>query len=323
MTWTPSRDPAPMGVLRSVDGWLLSRAPPERLACLRLAVGGYALVNLVVSIGEFERLGARSASQFEPVGLAGLLDGPVSPVVLWSLFAVSMMSGVAFVAGAGYRLVGPVFALCTLAWATYHASWGQMLHFEHLVTLHLLLLGFSPAADALSLDARRSSARVGPSVRYGWPIRLMAIVTAITYVLAAVAKIRVSGSDWVDGATLANHIGYSATRLDLLGEPRPPLASFIIRQEWLIRPTAVLGLGIELLAPLALLGGWFRRVWVPSVLLFHLGTLTTMFVFFSYNGLGFALLPLYRLEAIVEWRPLRGLLLKRSEPSDRSARSGW
>lgn len=302
MTATLRGDLSLIGVLGRVDRWLLSSAPPERLAVLRLAVGGYALVNVVISVGEFARLADRSATQFEPVGLAVFLDGPVSAVVLWSLFAVSLVSGMAFVAGASYRLAGPVFAISTLAWATYHASWGQMLHFEHLVTLHLLVLGFSPAADALSLAARnKRSARAGPSVRYGWPIRLLAIVTVVTYFLAAVAKLRVSGWAWADGTTLGNHIAYSATRLDLLGEPRPPLSTFVIRQEALLGPMALVGLGVELLAPLALLGGWFRRVWVPSVLLFHLGTLTTMFVFFSFNGLGFALLPLYRLEAIVEW----------------------
>lgn len=288
-------------VLRRADRWLLCSAPPERLALLRLAVGGYALVNVFISTGEFARLASRPARQFEPVGLATLLDGPAPPIVLWSLFAVSAVTGAAFVGGAFFRVSGPVFALASLAWATYHASWGQMLHFEHLVTLHLLLLGFSPAADALSIDARRTSRpdRM-PAVRYGWAVRLLAIVTVVTYALAGLAKLRASGWTWVEGTTLANHIGYSATRLDLLGEPRPPLAAFVIRRDWLLQPMAMGGLAVELLAPLALLGGWWRRLWVPSVLLFHLGTLTTMFVFFSYNGLGFALLPLYQLERSID-----------------------
>ena len=152
-----------------LDGWLLSPAPPECLAALRLAVGGYALANVFISTGEFARLSNRPARQFEPVGLAGLLDGPVSPVVLWALFVVSAVSGVAFVAGAAFRLSGPIFALASLAWATYHASWGQMLHFEHLVLLHLLLLGFSPAADGSSLDARRSRAAGEGSLRMARP----------------------------------------------------------------------------------------------------------------------------------------------------------
>ncbi len=303
----------PARPIRRVDAWLLSPAPPERLAVLRLAVGGYALANVFISTGEFARLADRSAAQFEPVGLAGLLDGPVPAPALWSLYVISVISGMAFVAGAAFRLSGPVFSLATLAWATYHASWGQMLHFEHLVTLHLLLLGCSPAADALSVDARNADRPTrSPAIRYGWPVRLLAIVTVVTYLLAAVAKIRVSGSAWVDGTTLANHIGYSATRLDLLGEPRPPLSTFVIGQDWLLRPMALGGLGVELLAPLALLGGWFRRLWVPSILLFHLGTLTTMFVFFSYNGLGFALLPLYRVEGLVDFVRVRRLGARRA-----------
>ncbi len=289
-------------IARRVDQWVLAPAPAQRLALLRVAMGGYAFVNVFISTGEFARLADRPANEFEPVGLAGFLDGPVAASIVWALFAVSILSGAGFVAGAAYRVAGPVFALATLAWATYHASWGQMLHFEHLVTLHLLVLGFSPAADALSWDARRRGPTDRPSaVCYGWPIRLLAIITVVTYMLAAVAKIRVSGWTWADGTTLANHIGYSATRLDLLGEPRPPLSALVIRNDWLIQPMALASLGIELLAPLALLGGWFRRVWVPSVLLFHLGTLTTMFVFFSYNGLGFAVLPLYHLEDGVEF----------------------
>jgi len=298
-------DASAAGMTTKVDRWLLDPAPAERLAMLRLGTGLYALINLVVSVGEFRRLADRPASQFEPVGLAGILNGPVSSLTLWTLFAVSVASGLAFVSGAGFRLAGPVFVLCTLAWATYHSSWGQMLHFEHLLTLHLLVIGFSPAADALSADARRLSADARrqsaavPSVRYGWPVRLLAIITVVTYVLAGIAKLRVSGWAWVDGTTLANHIAYSATRLDLLGEPRPPLAATVIGQKWLLGPMAVASLAVELLAPLALLRR-FRRLWIIAALLFHLGTLTTMFVFFPYNGLGFAFLPLYRVEGAAD-----------------------
>ncbi len=289
-----------VALVHRVDRWLLAAAPPQRLAVLRIAVGVYGLVNLIVSVGEFARLAERPAGEFEPVGIAGLLDAPASPVVLWSLFAASLVSGVGFTIGARFRLSGPLFALCTLIWASYHASWGQMLHFEHLLVLFALIIGVSPAADALSIDRRRRrEPETSDHVRYGWPVRLLAIVTVVTYVLAGVAKLRIGGVAWVDGSTLANHIAYSATRQDLLGEPRPPLASLVVRQDWLIQPMALAGLGVELLAPLALLGGWCRRLWVPAAIVFHLGTLTTMFVFFPFNGLGFALLPLYRAERLV------------------------
>ncbi|MGI9609704.1 MAG: hypothetical protein ACR2NL_05365, partial [Acidimicrobiia bacterium] len=74
---------------------------------------------------------------------------------------------------------------------------------------------------------------------------------------------------------------------------------------WLVRPMAIVALALELFAPFALVRGWFRRLWVPGILLFHLGTLLTMFVFFSYNGLGFALLPLFRIERAAAYLPRR------------------
>ncbi len=289
-------------LVRRVDAWLLKPAPPERLAVFRILVGSYATIAMIVSVGEFARLAGRPALQFEPVGLAGLLEQPLPSNLLWGLFGLSVLSGLAFTVGAAFRYTGWVFAVCQLVWATYHASWGQMLHFEHLVTLHVLVLGFAPAAHAYSVDAYRAERSIIPDTRYGWPLRLAAIITVVTYVLSGVAKLRIGGLAWLNSETLTNHIAYSATRMDLLGEPRPPLASLAIANDWVLQPMAVASVAVELFAPLALLGGWFRRVWVPAAILLHLGTLTLMFVFFSYNGLGFALLPLYRLERLVPKR---------------------
>lgn len=285
-----------------VDAWLLAPAPAERLAVLRILVGSYATIAMIVSVGEFARLADRPATQFDPVGLATLLAQPLSSTVLWGLFGVAVLSGIAFTVGAAFRYSGWVFALCQLMWATYHASWGQMLHFEHLVTLHVLVLGLAPAAHALSVDAYRAKRPIAAATRYGWPLRLAAIITVVTYMLAGIAKLRIGGSAWLTSETLTNHIAYSATRMDLLGAPRPPLATLAIANEWALQPMAIASVAVELLAPLALLGGWFRRVWVPAAILLHLGTLTLMFVYFSYNGLGFALLPLYRLERLAPER---------------------
>lgn len=290
-------------VVVAADRWLLAPAPAERLAMIRVLVGAFATVWVVASVGEFQRLDGRSAKQFEPVGIAGWFGGPLPSPVLWSLFIALVIACVLFTAGRWFHVAGPVVAIGFIFWASYHASWGQMLHYEHVLSLHLLVLGFSPAADALGW--RQSSERRSPATRYGWPVRLMAMVTVVTYVLAGVAKIRIGGTAWFDGSTLVNHIAYSATRLDLLGEPRPPLASFFVGQAWLARPLAIASVAVELLAPLALLGGWFRRLWVPAVFGFHLATLTAMVVFFPFNGLGFALLPLYRTECLATVRSRR------------------
>ena len=278
-----------------LDEWLLASAPAERLAALRILIGGFVLVYVVANVTEFSRIAAQPSSPFEPVGVAGVLTSPVDGAFVWALFVALLISGVAFVAGAAFRVSGPLFAVFTLIWASYHSSWGQLLHFEHLFTLHLLVLAASPAAAAWSFDARRRP-KLSPDVRFGWPIRLLAITTAVTYSLAAVAKIRESGLDWIDGSTLGNHVAYSATRIDLLGGLDPPLASLVVGRPWLVAPMATVALVIELLAPVALIGDRARNVWVVLALLFHAATAATMMVWFPYQGLGFAMLPLFRVE---------------------------
>ena len=293
--------PAPVGVLQRFDQWLQRPAPAERLAALRILLGGFVLVYIVANVGEFHRVGNVPTSPFEPVGIARWLNEPLPASAVWVLFASLIASGGAFVVGIAHRVNGAIFAALTLGWASYHSSWGQMLHFEHLFTLHLLVLAFAPAAAVWSLDAqRRSLERVEPASRFGWPIRLLAIITALTYVIAAIAKLRETGVAWIDGTTLRNHIAYSSIRIELLGGFEPPLASTVLRQQWLLPPMAVGAVAIELGAPLALAGRRLRNGWVAAALVFHAGTAATMMVFFPYQGLGFALLPLFRVEHLVQ-----------------------
>lgn len=290
-----------------VDRWLLAPAPAERLAALRVLICGFVVAYLVVTIGEFDRVANRAAIEFEAVGIIRLIDSPVSSWIVWAAFIGAVVSGVAATLGAWFRLSGPTFAVLVLIWASYHSSWGQMLHFEHLFTIHVLILAFSPAADAWSVDARSLDARsldarrgneppVGLATRFGWPIRLMALATAITYVIAGIAKVRIGGIAWIDGSTLQNHIAYSATRLNLLGGFEPPLAEFVVRQAWMLAPMAVVALVIELAAPVALVGRTARTMWVVSALALHLATAATMLVWFPYQGLGFAFLPFFHVE---------------------------
>lgn len=288
-----------MNALAKFDAWIHEPAPAERLAALRIAIGTFVVVYLAMSVREVDRMATRDPRSFEPVGIAHLFDTPLSATTIWLLFAVLMVSGLAFTAGVAFRLSGPVFALLVLGWTSYHSSWGTLLHFEHLFTIHVIILALAPAADAWAFG---SPTLRSASERYGWPIRLLALATAATYVLAGIAKLRLSGWAWFDSDTLANHIGYSATRMETIGATAPPLAVPVLEARWLLGPMAAVALAVELGAPLALASRRVRNVWVLAALLFHAGTGLTMFVFFGYRGLGFALLPLFHLERIVRGR---------------------
>ncbi len=279
-------------------------APPERLAMLRILTGTFALAYLLIRSPVFLQLGDRR-SGFDGVGLAALLGGPVSSVVVDVTVAVTALAGVGFVLGWRFRVTGAFFAVGMLALGSYRGSWGQLLHFENLMVLYLLIVALAPSADAWSLDARRGDdgREAEASTAYGWPIALASLVLVITYVIAGIAKLRYGGLDWVFGDTLRNHVAYSAARLDLLGGSPSPFAGFGMRREWMWPFAAAVTVAIELAAPLALLGGRMRTVWVIAAWVMHLGILAFMLIGFPTPLFLVAFAPLYRIERLWTDRP--------------------
>lgn len=281
--------------------WFDRPGPATRLAVLRVLVGAFATIYLLVRLPAFHGLGDAPARDFEPVGVLWWMTSPASAGLLTAAIAVALCAGVAFTAGAWFRVSGPCFAVALLALTTYHSSFGQLLWFENLVTLHVLIVGFAPSADAVSVDARGREPFDDRAV-YGWAVRLAALVTVLTYVLAGVAKLREAGRGWLSGETLGNHLAYSAARLEVLGTTASPLAELLVRHDWLLTPAAMLTVALELGAPLALLGGRVRDAWVVGTWLMHVAIAATMFVVFPYPLSLIAFAPMFRLERLLPRR---------------------
>jgi len=127
----------------------------------------------------------------------------------------------------------------------------------------------------------------------------------MTYVLSAVSKLRIGGLDWVFGDSLRNHIAFSAARLEVFGAASSPLAGPLVSWEWLAPIMAGVALLLELFAPLALLGGRVRNIWVAGTWLMHLTIAATMFIVFPYPLAGIAFAPLFALEGLRPGRPRR------------------
>jgi hypothetical protein len=282
-------------------------APAERLAMLRILTGVFAMAYLLVRLPVFLQLGDRR-SGFDGVGLAMLLDRPVEASAVDAVVVATLLFGVGFVLGWRFRVTGPLFAVGMLALGSYRGSWGQLLHFENLMVLYLLIIAVSPAVDAWSIDARRREDRrdvPGESVSYGFPIALAGLVLVITYVIAGVAKLRYGGYDWVFGDTLRNHVAYAAARLDLLGGSPSPLAGWAVRLDGIWPFVAAATIVVELAAPVALLGGRLRTAWVLAAWLMHLGVLAFMLIGFPFPLFFVAFAPLYRVERLWTDRPVR------------------
>ena len=280
-----------------IERWLLEPAPAPRLAVLRVLVGGYAVIRLVStgpSLVQFARL---PSVQFAPVGVLAWLPDRLPPGVVVVALVAAVATGLAFIAGLGWRFTGFAFALLFFLLSTYRMSWGHVSHADHLPAWHLLVLAIAPAAEAWSLDARRRR-RAPPDAeaRFGWPVRVMALLTVVTYVLAGIAKLRPGGWDWLTGDVLRNQITTDALQKTLLGAAHSPLSGWFASHSALLVPAALFAVVIELGAPVALLGGRWRDAWVASAWLFHVGIAAVMAIAFPYPLCLVAFAPFYAVE---------------------------
>lgn len=292
---------------RKLDAWYRPVAAPERLAALRILIGAFAVAYLAVRLPNL--LALYDLGGFQPVGVASLLSAPLPPAAVVAQALLALLLGLAFALGLGFRLTGPAFALALLWVLTYRNAWGMVFHTENLLVMHALALGCSPAADVWSLDARRARRRGAappvPSTRYGWPVRLLVLLTLGSYLVAGVAKLRLSGLSWAASDLLRNYIAYDNLRKHLLGDWYSPFGAWLVRFDWLFPPLAAGSLALELLAPLALLGPRTARVWSLLAWSFHLGVWAIMAIFFPYPLFGLAYAPLFAVERLPLFRRLR------------------
>jgi hypothetical protein len=305
-----------VGALVAFERWWHAPAPARRLAMLRLLVGGYGLAYVLVRFAHLVSVSEMPAQQWKPVGPVSLLAAPLPAAAVVALAVLAALTGAAFVAGLRFRVTGPLFA-ASLLWVTsYRNSWGMIFHTENLLVLHVLVLALSPAADALSVDARgRPPLDDTPRARYGWAIRLLCMVTVTTYFIAGWAKLQASGLSWVTSDTLRMYVAYDNLRKVELGDSYSWLGTMLAAHGWLFPPLAAISLLAEVGAPLALVHPRVGRWWCALAWSFHMGVVVMMMIVFHYplSGVGYAsFFPVERLHD--RWRRRTAARAGRSHP---------
>ncbi len=274
--------------------WFFAEAPRERLAALRILIGTWAFAYLAARSVEFFKVASLGSQHFEPVGVTRLLAGPLPVSIAMITLVATLVLLVLFILGVGYRVVGPLAAVGVLWSTTYRTSWGMVFHTDNLLVLHMIALACAPAAHAFALAKPPARpARAG----YGWALKLLVALTAATYVLAGVVKLRLGGLGWLDGEVLRNHIALDNLRKAVLGDWLAPLATLFLAHPGAFTIFSVMSLALELGAPIALVGGKPARLWAVGAWGFHLGVVLLMNIWFLYplTGVAFAaLLPVER-----------------------------
>lgn len=298
----------------------LDPAPPQRLAGLRILTGAFALGYLLVRLPHLVEVAGLAERRFDPVGPLSFLDRPVPEAVAIAAVLAAIGLGVAYALGWCFRLTGPAFAVLLLAVLTYRNSWGQVFHTENLLVLHVLVVGLTPAAAAWSIDRRRwRGPAPGTDPRYGWPVRVVSLITVTAYVVAGWAKIRTGGWGWVTGEVLVHQVGFDNVRKVVLGDVHSPIGAALLGRDWLFGPMAVLTLAVELGAPFALLTRRLGRLWSAAAWCFHVGILALMAIVFPYQLSGIAFASFFRLEQLPD-RLRRVAISRRGRGRGRRAR---
>lgn len=275
---------------------LSAPVPAQRLRIVRTLTFGYAAVWLLVRAVYVWDTASLPARRFEPIGvLAPLADPPARPAVL-AVWVVALASAVLAALGRAVRLNAPVTAVGLLLVTTFTNSFGQIFHTEHLLVLHAGVL-------ALAAVVEPEGERVDVA---GWPLRLMMLVVVCAYVVAGVAKLRFGGMAWLDGDVLRSHVAYDNLRKVLVGDVHSPVGGWLAGVGWLWAPLAWTALAVEFGAPLALLRGRIRVVWIAAAWTFHVGILALMAILFPYQLSGVAFAAFVPVERI--WRRRRAPL---------------
>ncbi|MEO6773167.1 MAG: HTTM domain-containing protein [Kofleriaceae bacterium] len=285
-------------MIAKLSKWWFAPAPAERLAALRIAIGAYATIYVAARSGELIASAQLHRGSFAPVGVARILRAPLPPWLAIAIAAACVALMLAFTLGIAYRVVAPVAAVALLWTLTYRNAWGQVFHTEDLVVLHVLALACTPAADAWTLGRTRTTTNRGDPRDYGWAIRLLVALTAATYLLAGIAKLRLAGMAWLDGEQLRNQIAVDNARELLFGAAPSRLAVPLLAHPSWFTAFSVGTLVIELGAPLVFLHRRLAHAWAITAWAFHAGVLVLMHIVFPYPLLGFAFLPLFEPERI-------------------------
>lgn len=268
-----------------MTGWLLSPAPVARVAVLRVIVYLFIPVDVLLTTTWVRAHAQVPGELYVPLRIGRLLPlptpGPWVEVFQVVLVAASLVAAVAAVRNALPRVTGWLVALMYLEWMVVAMSYGKVDHdrFAFLVALFVL-----PTVGRASLRSRESTEAAG------WAIRLIALAVVATYTLAAVAKIRFGGWDWVDGATLTRAVLRRST----------PLSEPLLDLPWVLQAAQYGLMLMELLVAPLLLVRWrdARITWLLALgfLGFHLMTFAMITIIFLPHCIALlALLPLEKL----------------------------
>lgn len=294
-------------LLHRLDTFWFEGTPAARPAILRILVGVYILYYLARRYPMYLKIAGSDPSLFKPVGVASHLEKPVPVSAFRWVLIATFVANVLFILGLRHRYTGPLFAGLLLWVMCYRNSWSMIYHSNNVLLLHAIILGLTPSADDLSLDALgKATESEDPHWRYCWPVKLMSTVTALTYFLAGVAKVKGPlGWRWASGEALRSQIAVDGVRKELYASGAAPLAYALYDKLFLFKVIGIGSLFLELVSPFLLVSKRLSRLWAAGAFGMHWGIYFLMRIKFRYQLLGLIVASFFDLERLFERHEFR------------------
>ncbi|HEX2240703.1 MAG TPA: HTTM domain-containing protein, partial [Actinomycetota bacterium] len=260
-----------------IHRWLFEPAPRARVAVFRAVVYSFIFVDVLLTTSWIAGHGDLPGELYHPLWLGRVLHLPTPTPLLVAIIQWGLLGAAVAVFGKAPRVMGAAVALLYLWWMLIGFSYGKV---DHDRVAFLVALAVLPTVGpAGPHDAQDDAAA-------GWALRCIQIAVVLTYFLAAFAKFRFGGLEWLTGATLTRAVIRRGTWL------ASPLAEYPV----LLQAFQYLIVLFELSSPLLLARGRIGRVFLGGAFAFHVLTYASItIIFLPHVVCLLAFLPLERI----------------------------
>ncbi len=259
--------------------WWFEPVALGRVAALRTILYLFIPVDVFLTTAWVARHSDLPGELYHPLFVGRVLPLPTPgsvlvEVVKWALVICAVIAAL----NLWPRLLGvAVFALY-FEWMVIAMSYGKVDHdrFAFLVALAVL-----PTVGRARWGDRTKDESAG------WAVRGIQVAVVLTYFLAAFAKLRFGGLEWLSGATLVRAV---IRRSTFLSEP-------LLDQVWILQASQYLIVAFELCSPLLLVKGKVGRAFLVGAVLFHGVTFSMIgIIFLPHVMCLLSFVPLERLD---------------------------
>ena len=235
-----------------MSAWWFPAVPRSRVAILRTVVYAFVFVDVLVTTSWVPMHGYTPGELYQPLLIGRLLSLPTPTVALVRSIEVALLTSAALaLLGRWPRLAGAATFLLYLEWMVIAFSYGKVNHDR---VAFLVALAVLPTIGA----AKRDDPTLDEGA--GWALRCIQVAVVLTYLLAALAKLRYGGIDWLNGATLLRGVMRRGTSL----------ADPLVEHPWILHWAQHALVGFELSSPLLLVPGRVGRAMLVAAGIFHL-----------------------------------------------------